>query len=209
MAVAKKSRGNVTTEVVLGQAAQHLTKAIAELNLANEKASELANIGEELTLLVSNKEESIKALDVEYEEKERKLKLDLDLSFKANTDKVVLEYLKSIDKEAISSKELVLLKQTLAKTIADSEAQVIKEVKAFQETSKLKFENDLRFLQAEHKAVVAENKSKIEVLEDKNKFLEIQVEKLYKQLDAEREAGTQRANANSIGSINIGDAKRA
>ena len=206
MAIAKKStRGNATTEVVLGQSAQHLTKAVAEILSAVGKVEELKTLGEELTLLVSNKEDAIKDLDVEFAEKERKLKVDLDLSFKANTDRVVTEYLRSIDKEAISSKELAGLKDTLAKTIAGTEAQIVKEVKAFQETSKLKFDNDTALLQAEHKVINAENKAKISSLETIVKALEAQITDYKEQLNAERVAGTARAQAGSIGTINLGD----
>lgn len=211
MAVAKKgsTKGNATTEVVLGQSAQHLTKATTEILAAIGKVEELKTLGEELSLLVSNKEEAIKELDVEYAEKERKLKVDLDLSFKAHTDSVVTNYLKTIDKEAVSSKEYADLKATLAKTIAGIDAQVSKEVKAYQEASKLKFDNDTALLQAEHKVIIAENKAKISSLETINKSLEGQVADYKEQLNDERKAGTARAQASAIGSINVGDAKRA
>jgi hypothetical protein len=73
---------------------------------------------------------------------------------------------------------------------------------------KSQFENDLRFIQSENKAVAAENASKIGVLAEKNKFLEEQVVKLYSQLDAERAAGIERAKAGSIGTITVGDTNR-
>ena len=63
-------------------------------------------------------------------------------------------------------------------------------------------------LHSENKAIAAENASKIGVLAEKNKFLDEQVTKLYAQLDAERNAGIERAKAGSVGSINIGDGTR-
>ena len=199
---------NATTELVLGQAAQKITKAIAELNSATEEVSKLSSLGEELTLLVSNKEEAINALDVQYAEKERQLNLDLDLSFKANTDKVVTNYLQSVGKVAIASTDLNSLQKELADTKANADAITKKEVATVANSLKSQFENDIRFMQSENKAIIAENASKIGVLAEKNAFLEQQVTKLYLQLDAERAAGIERAKAGSIGNITVGDTNR-
>lgn len=199
---------NVTTELVLGQAAQNITKAIAELKLATDNVSKLSDLGEELTLLVSNKEEAIEALDVAFAEKERKLTVELDLSFKANTDNVVTQYLKATGKVAVSESELQDLQDELNAVKSGAEAVTKSQVAQVASTLKAQYENDIRFLHSENKAVAAENASKIGVLVDKNKFLEDQVTKLYLQLDAERSAGIERAKAGSVGSINVGDTGR-
>ena len=205
---AAPKKTNATTELVLGQAAQKITKAIAELNSATEEVSKLSALGEELTLLVANKEEAISALDVQYTEKERQLNVDLDLSFKANTDKVVSQYLASVGKVAVASTELTALQKELAETKANAESITKKEVAIVTSSLKSQYENDIRFLQSENKAIAAENASKIGVLAEKNSFLEQQVTKLYLQLDAERAAGIERAKAGSIGNITVGDTNR-
>ena len=195
---------SATTELVLGQAAQNIIKAVNELKTATEAVNKLSTLGEELTLLVANKE-----LDVQYSEKERQLNVDLDLSFKANTDKVVTNYLQSVGKVAISATELNSLQKELTETKANADANTKKEVAIVSSSLKSQYENDIRFLQSENKAIAAENASKIGVLAEKNSFLEQQVTKLYLQLDAERAAGIERAKAGSIGNITLGgDASR-
>lgn len=210
MAVTKptQKKGTASTEIVLGQAAQQISKAVTELGLATATIGKLSAQAEELTLLVSNKEEAIAALEVEFKEKERQLNVDLDLSFKSNTERVVTEYLRSAGKVSISETELSGLRADLSDTKANADAQTKKEVATAVNAVKAQYENDIRLLHSENKAVAAENASKIGVLAEKNKFLEEQTVRLYNQLDQERQAGIERAKAGSVGAINIGDSTR-
>ena len=211
MAVTTKTtvkKGNASTEVVLGQAAQQITKAVTELATATATIGKLASQAEELTLQVSNKEDEIADLDVKFSEKERQLTVDLDLSFKANTNKVVTEYLASVGKESITTSELSSLRSELSDVKHSADKSIKEAVGSALATARAQYENDIKLLHSENKAIAAENASKIGVLAEKNKFLEEQVTKLYAQLDAERSAGVQRAQAGSVGSINIGDAGR-
>ena len=201
-------KGNASTEVVLGQAAQQITKAVTELAAATATIGKLASQAEELTLQVSNKEDEIADLDVKFSEKERQLTVDLDLSFKANTNKVVTEYLASVGKESITTSELSSLRSELSDVKHSADKSIKEAVGSALATARAQYENDIKLLHSENKAIAAENASKIGVLAEKNKFLEEQVTKLYAQLDAERSAGVQRAQAGSVGSINIGDAGR-
>lgn len=204
MAVKPTRKTSVTTEVVLGQAAQNIVKAIAELKIATDSVSKLSTLGESLTLLVSNKESAIEALDIEFDEKSRRLGVELDLSFRANTEHVVDEFLKTTGCVSISQTELSLLKKELADIKISADSMTKTQIGLVTTSLKSQHENEIRFLQSENKAVAAENTAKIEVLADKNKFLEEQVTKLYKQLDSEREASIERAKAGAIGSINLG-----
>ena len=206
MAVAKKA--SVATEQILGQAAQQITKAVAELNSATATISKLEEKSGELTLLVANKEDAIKALVVEYTERERQLKVDLELSFKANTEKVVTDHLSANGKVAIASSELKELRTELDAAKSGAEALVKKEVAIVASTLKSSHENEIKLIQSENKAVSAENSAKLGSLTTQNEFLEGQVSKLYGQLDAERIAGTERAKAGSIGNITVGDTGR-
>jgi hypothetical protein len=204
MAVTKATtKRTATTELVLGQAAQQITKAVTELNAATKSVNELAIAAEALTLQVANKEEAIAALEVEYAERKRQADVDLDLSMKANTERVVTTYLSTTAKVAISSTEYTALQKELTDVKSNTEKTINAQVAAITTTQKAQYENDIRFLQSENKAIAAENASKIGVLTDKNKFLEDQVTKLYLQLDAERAAGIERAKAGSVGSINV------
>jgi hypothetical protein len=205
MAVTKATttKRTATTELVLGQAAQQITKAVNELNAATKSVNELATAAEALTLQVANKEEAIAALEVEYNERKRQADVDLELTMKANTERVVTTYLSSTSKVAILSSEWTSLQKELTDVKSNTEKTITTQVAAITETQRAQYENDIRFLQSENKAIAAENASKIGVLTDKNAFLEEQVTKLYLQLDAERAAGIERAKAGSVGSINV------
>lgn len=206
MAVAKK--GSVATEQIVGQAAQQINKAVSELLGATKTIETLVSQSEELTLLVANKEEAIKGLDVQFGEKERQLKVDLDLSFKANTDKVVTDHLTSNGKVAISATELKELRSELESAKSSTEAQIKKEVAIVASTLKTQYENEIKLIHSENKAIAAENAAKLGSLTSQNDFLTEQVSTLYGQLDSERAAGTERAKAGSIGNITVGDSGR-
>jgi len=201
-------KSSVSTELVLGQAASQIAKAVTELNLAVSTVNQLTSQAEELTLLVANKETLIADLEVSYAEKARQAEVEFDLNMKANAERVLSDYLRSNDKVAVASSELSSLQKELAETKAGAEAETKKQVAIVSSTLKTAFDNDVRFLQSENKAIAAENASKIGVLAEKNKFLEEQVTKLYLQLDAERAAGIERARAGAVGSINVGDSNR-
>lgn len=206
MAITKK--GSVGTEQILGQAAQQITKAVNELNSATSTLDKLTQKSEELTLQVANKEEAIKALQVEYEEKERQLKVELDLNFKSNTDRVVTHYLATINKVAVPVSELEELRSELENNKQNSEELIKHEVSVLSDKLKQKYETEIKIMQSENKAITAENTAKLTSLKEQNSFLEKQVAKLYEQLESERNAGIERAKASSIGSINLGDSGR-
>lgn len=197
------TKKSATTELVLGQAAQNITKAIAELKTATDSVAKLSTLGEELTLLVANKEEAIASLEVQYAEKSRQADVDLELSMKSNTERVLNEYLASNGKTTISKTDLANLQKELTDTRANAEAVTKREVAAATGVLKSQYENDIKLLNSENNAKAVENSSKIGTLTEKCAFLETQVAKLYQQLDAERSAGIERAKAGSVGSINV------
>lgn len=201
-------KASATTEVVLGQAAQKIAKAVSELKDAAETVTQLTSQAEEMTLLVANKENQISELDVQYAEKARQAEVEFELNMRANAERVVNETLRAAGKEAILSSDLSSLRQELETVKANADAETKKQVASVAGTLKSQFDNDLRFIQSENKAVAAENASKIGTLAEKNKFLEEQVTKLYQQLDNERQASIERAKASSIGNINVGDTSR-
>lgn len=196
-------KASVNTEIVLGQAAQQITKAVSELNAATATVGQLVTQAEDLTLQVANKESQIADLDVQYAEKARQAEVEFDLNVKANAERVVTDWLRTNGKVSISSEELSSLQRELADTKANTEAEVKKQVAQATASLKSHYENEIRLLHSENKAVAAENSAKIGTLATQNKFLEEQVTKLYLQLDAERAAGIERAKAGSVGSINV------
>ena len=198
---AKKASAN--TEVVLGQAAAQIAKAVNELKAATATVSTLSDQSEQLTMLVANKEEAISALEVEYAEKRRQADVELELSFKANQERVVNQWLTSNGYTSIATSELTTLRSDLDSARTNTEATVKKEVASVVSTLKTQYDNEIKLIHSENKAIAAENAAKIGTLATQNKFLEEQVTKLYLQLDAERAAGIERAKAGSVGSINV------
>jgi hypothetical protein len=199
-------KASVTTEVVLGKAAQQIAKAVSELNAATESVNQLASKTEDLTLQVANNEEAIAALEVEYNERKRQSEVDLELTMRSSAEKLVNEHLTSNGYVSISANELNSLRSELEQTKSTTEAQIKKEVATVASTLKSQYENEIKLIQSENKAISAENAAKIGTLATQNKFLEDQVTKLYLQLDAERAAGIERAKAGSVGSINVAPA---
>lgn len=196
-------KASASTEIVLGQAAQQIAKAVSELNTATSTVGKLVSQAEELTLQVANKESQIADLEVQYAEKARQAEVEFDLNVKANAERVVTDWLRTNGKVSISSEELSSLQKELADTKANTEAEVKKQVAQATATLKSHYENEIRLIHSENKAIAAENAAKIGTLATQNKFLEEQVTKLYLQLDAERAAGIERAKAGSVGTINV------
>ena len=196
-------KASQSTEIVLGQAAQQIAKGVSELKSASETIAQLVQASEDLSLQVANKEAQIAELDVQYGEKARQKEVELELNFKANSERVVNEFLTANGKTSITKSDLANLQKELADTKANADAETKKAVAAATATLKAQYESDIKLMQSENKAVAAENASKIGTLTEKNQFLEAQVTKLYQQLDAERAASIERAKAGSVGSINV------
>lgn len=203
MATKATRKTSTSTEIVLGQAAQQIAKGVSELNSASATISQLVKASEDLSLQVANKETQIADLDIQFAEKARQLEVELDLNFRANSEKVVTSFLTESGKVAISKTDLSNLQKELADTKANADAITKKEVAIVSSSLKSQHENEIKLMQSENKAVGAENTAKLNALVDKNTLLENQVAKLYQQLDAERAAGIARAQAGSVGSINV------
>ena len=206
--VTSNKKASVSTELVLGQAAQQITKAVAEMAAASATLTKLTAQADDLTLLVANKEDQIAALEVEFAEKARQAKVNLEVSMKANTDSVVNTYLSENGKVAITKTELTNLNKELTDIKASAEAETKKQVAIVTNTLSTQYANDKRFVEAENKALAAETTAKLNALIQNEKNLQAQVENLFEQLNAERNAGIERAKAGSIGTINVSSERK-
>ena len=203
---AKKS--NATTEVVIGQAAQQINKAVAELKNAFTQVEGLESKLETLSLQVTGKEERIAELDAHFAEQLRQKEVELELQFKQNQELVVNKHLLDSGKTAILKTEYNQLIKELEVAKKDNQEVVSEAVSA--ERVKLVNEHSaaIKLIEAEHKSTTIENTAKISSLEEKNTFLQGQVYKLYEQLDSERSASIERAKAGSVGTINVNGASK-
>ena len=201
-APAKKS--SVSTELVMGKAAQDLHKAVAEALKATEGLNTLVEESENLALKIANQESRIEELEIAFSEKERQMILDLELKMKGRTEETVQSYLANNRQRSISIEEFNQMEAkikdadaTLAKTVAAETAKVRNE-----ESSK--FNNELKLKEAQFAANEAKNNASISVLEGKVEFLEAQNKQLLDQINAERQASIERARAVAIGTLNVG-----
>jgi chorismate mutase len=199
-----KRKASVTSEIVIGQAASKLTKAVAELTSATSEIAGLVEKSETLSLEIAGKEDKIVELDTQFAEKKRQLEVSLDLDMKSKTQTVVLEYLRQNNQVAVASNAVSTLEAQVEDLQTKFEQNVRAEVAKAVGSLKATHESEIKLLNAEYKAKEAENLSKIGTLTEKNDFLQKQVDQLFKQIDLERNAGVQRAQAGSIGSINVG-----
>ena len=202
---APKKSASITTEIVLGAAAKSLSKVVGELEVVVSSVKSLESKGEELTLLVVNKENEISELDVVFTEKERQLTLDLELKMKGNAEKVVTEFLYAQGKIAVAQTDFNALKKELETTKSNYLKDLEAEIGKAKGIAKSHYESEAKLLQSEHKTEQATNTSKIVALEEKVKWLEIQSSKWELALAEERKAGVQRAQASAIGTISLGN----
>ena len=132
---------SASTELVLGQAAAQITKAVNELNSAVETVNKLALQAEDLTLKVANKETQIAELDTIFAEKSRQSEVEFDLNMKAHAERVVSTYLNASNKVAVPSSELSTLQKELSDTKAGAENETKRQVAIVSNSLKCFFPN--------------------------------------------------------------------
>jgi hypothetical protein len=197
--------GSATTEIVLGSASKALAKAKEEILVAVGQIQNLDERGDELSLKISNKEEEIKGLEVQFAERKRQLNVQLELDVKADKMAVVNSVLNEEDKIAVNRFDFQGLQTEVTTLKKEMDTKVQAEVAKTKAIMERNFENEKKLQEANYSAKEADNKSKIGVLEQQKTFLEAQNKQLIDQLNAEREAGIKRAQAGAIGNINLGN----
>jgi chromosome segregation ATPase len=195
---------SVTTEVVLGRAAQSLSKAVAEAKVTFEQLNTLESKAEELTLKVANKEEELANIEVQIAEKERQAKVELEVRLKENAIRTASEVLAGQGKVAINSTELNDLRDELTQLKSDFATQVRAEIGKAEGIAKSRYESELKLKDAEFKAKEASNTAEIESLKKEVTSLKEQSAKWEQALSAERQASIERAKASAIGTIQVG-----
>jgi hypothetical protein len=204
MANPRKS-GSASTELVLGASSKALTRAKDEILIAVEQIKDLDSRGEEMALKIANKEDEIKALDVQFGERKRQLQVQLELDVKADRMAVVNSVLDEEEKVAVKREDFTNLQNEVVTLKKDMDNKVNAEVGKTKAIMERNFENEKKLMEASYNAKEAENKSQITVLQQQKQFLEAQNKELLDQLNKEREAGIKRAQAGAIGNINLGN----
>lgn len=197
-------KSSVSTELVMGKAAQDLHKAVAEALKATEGLNTLVEESENLSLKIANQESRIDELEVAYTEKERQMVLDLELKMKGRTEETVQAYLSSNRQRSISVEEFNQMELKIKEADATLTKTVATEVAKVRNEESSRFNNELKLKEAQFAANEAKNNASISVLESKVEFLEAQNKQLLDQINAERQASIERARAGSIGTLNVG-----
>lgn len=200
-----QKKANVTTEVVIGQAAVSLAKGLAELKSAVSTLETLQSKSDELQLQIVAKEEKVKELEVDYAEKQRAHQVKFDLNVRENSLKVIKEVLTEHQLVSVPEQELNDLRKGLETCQLEQDKRVKAEVAAAAGAISSNYEQKVKLLEAEYKAKEAGNLAKIENLTSQVTSLQHSVEEWKRQLDEERKASVERSKAGSIGTINLGN----
>lgn len=201
---AAKSTKSAQTATTFDQAAASLVKASKEFQSATAALESLVSASELLGYEIAEREAKVQELDGVYATKSRQAEIDFNLSLQETKDKTVTEYLKSVGKEAVESVAYKALQTDLAKSISERDAEIKKAVAIENSRLTRDFTSEKALLQSQFETSTVKQVAQIESLQKENASLTAQVTQLFKQIDAERAAGIERAKASAIGSVNVG-----
>lgn len=199
-----KKKGTAATELIIGSAASNIRKSLTALGDAVKTVESLGDKAEEMQGLIAQREDRIKELDVTFAETKRQKQVELDLKVKEDEQKVVNDVLAKNNLVAIPQDELNAIKANLTKATNEMQSEISKAVHSATAAMKKEHEAAAALTAAQNETKEAANKAKLDTFESKVKFLEEQVEMWKGALDAERQAGVERAKASSVGTINVG-----
>lgn len=204
-AKAPQKKGNKTTELIIGTAAAKMEsgiKTLLQVVPTIEKLNETILTG---TLEVSNLEDKIGGLKQDFINKAAQNKIELQNAYDTDRKEFVDKWLADNDMAVIEVDELGKLNSDLRDAQQTMDNAVKTAVASATGAMKKDNDNAMSLLKLEHEKKEAENKAEITQLRNQVSFMEKQCKMLEDQLTAERTAGVQRAQASSIGSINVGD----
>lgn len=201
---APAKKGNKTTEIIIGAGAAKLATAVAALSTVVEVINRLPETVQENVLKVTDLEDKIGALKQDLENKTAQNKIELQQSYDADRKTFVDKWLNEESMVAVDSSEYREMEEKLEKVEETLNRTVTTEVAKAVNIEKNNSAGALRILQLEHEKKEAANVAEIAQLKNQNKFLEEQMGFWKTALDEERKAGTERAKAASINTLNVG-----
>lgn len=199
--------GNKQTEVIIGSAASKLTAAVKSLEDAFGSVKGIDDAIESKTLTLVNLEAKIEGLESEYSKAKQEQDFALQMDFKTNSQKKVEEILRENGLVSVSADEYNDLKNSLAKLKAEYATEMSKEISKAKAIAESNAEITIKQAELTQQAKEAENKAQLIAKDAQIKSLYEQVENWKEALAEERKAGVQRAQAGSIGSVNVTSAK--
>ena len=194
--------GNRTTELIIGSAANKFVSATTSfesmMDSYNKMKEEFDQTISDRTLQVVTLESKIEGLKQDLENKTTQNKIELQNQFNADKESFVRSWLQQNGYTMIFTNELSTLRKDLADTKADVENQIKKAVTNNTELLTNAHNNEISTLKLTHEKEQADNKAKISLMDEKNKFLAEQVEAWKTAADEARKASVEIAKAGSV-----------
>lgn len=196
-------KGNKTTELIVGTAALKMQTASKNLNDAMVHAMKMTEVLETTTLKVSDMEQKIEDLAVEYGKRKSQAEFDLELEFKTNEKRFAENYLTSNNLLAVSNEEYNGLRDKYTILQQEFEQKLNAEINKSKGILENNYNNATKLKEAEFTAKEAQNAARITSLESQLTAAISQADQWRTALDDERKAGVQRAQASAVGNINV------
>lgn len=205
---APAKKGNKTTEIIVGAGAQKLVTAVAALRGVVEVIDQLPTKVQENLILVSDLEDKIGGLKQDLQNKTAQNKIEIEQAYQADCRSFVDKWLSANGMTSIETSDLNELKSDLEEATTKMNENVAKAVNAATSSMKKEHENEIKMKTMEFEKKEADNLATIKQNAEQIKFLNEQVGYWKKALEDEREAGVKRAQASSIGTLNVGNTPR-
>jgi len=196
-------KGTPKTESIIGQSVVSLEGALKNLENAQKAFAEMPKMLTEMSAQIADKEAKIAYLDVEFQEKKRASEVAFKLEISEDKDTVVRQILDSSERMSIKKSDYQEMVQKIAQLQSSCDKEVQAAVAAATAGVKARAESDMKIAEANWKASEAQNTAKIESLNNQLTTLGAELASWKKALDSERDASVLRAQAASIGSVNI------
>ena len=169
-------------------AADSVAKVIVDLNAVTAIA---VNLSQDIEF----KQSELNALSEQYASKEREEAADLRLRVKENEEKVLAELLKSRGVVAVPPAQIKDLENMLAQSQASNEIAVAAAVKEAEARVSASFQARIAAANSDHKVETATLSATNGSLAERNVFLTAQINQLQAEIQKERDARVQIAQA--------------
>lgn len=185
------------TLTVVDRSAKSLTAAADAVQKAIADLGGITTIAVNLSQEIEFKQSELNALSDQYVAKEREEAADLRLRVKENEEKVLAELLKSRGVVAVPPAQIKDLENMLAQSQASNEIAIAAAVKEAEARVSASFQARIAAANSDHKVETATLAATNGSLAERNVFLTAQIAQLQNEIQKERDARVQIAQAES------------
>lgn len=195
-------------EQVIGAAAADLKRGLDAFAAVSAGIAGLGQQADAFVIQVNNRRAELEGLEVSFTEKERQLTVQMGLNLKEKGLTACTEMLQQLNKTIISTDELGTLRTNYQSLQASFKDDLQKAIGAASNVLTEQHKNAIALKDAQQRQEQAENTATIKAQTQQITSLEAQVKMLTEQLNEERKAGVQRAQANVAPVVNVGNQGR-